>query len=133
MADIELAISPKKVCAVAALARRFDAKDEVTETDIGSNPADDLQVAVLENHPDDPVLRELVALINGLSEDEQIDLVALTWLGRGDDSIENFDSLRQAASDAHNARTARYLCGTPLLGDYLKEGLAQCDLSCEEF
>ncbi|PSC05611.1 hypothetical protein SLNSH_08525 [Alsobacter soli] len=133
MADVELAISPEKVCAVAALARRWDAKDAVTETDVASNPADDLQAAVLENHPDDPALRELVSLINGLSEDEQIDLVALAWLGRGDDSVENFESLRQAAAEAHNTRTARYLCGTPLLGDYLQEGLAQFDLSCEEF
>ena len=31
-----------------------------------------------------------------------------------------------------NLPTARYLLGTPLLGDYLSEGLAQFGYSCEE-
>ena len=31
-----------------------------------------------------------------------------------------------------NLPTARYLIGTPLLGDYLSEGLAQFGYSCEE-
>ena len=30
-------------------------------------------------------------------------------------------------------RTARYLLGTPLLGDYLAEGVAQFGRSCAEF
>jgi hypothetical protein len=35
------------------------------------------------NKPDDPVRSELIGYINALSEDEQIELVALAWLGRG--------------------------------------------------
>jgi hypothetical protein len=33
---------------------------------------------------------------------EQIDLVTLTWLGRGDGTIEEWDQLRAEASRAHN-------------------------------
>ncbi len=40
--------------------------------------------SVLENRKDDPVRAELVSFIHDLNEDEQIDLVALSWLGRGD-------------------------------------------------
>ncbi len=35
-----------------------------------------MDVEVLEEHEDDPVVEELTPLINSLSEDEQIDLVA---------------------------------------------------------
>jgi hypothetical protein len=36
-----LTISPEKVCFVIIKAREYDAKDEVTEVDPGSNPSDE--------------------------------------------------------------------------------------------
>ncbi|WP_374447801.1 DUF3775 domain-containing protein [Stella sp.] len=129
----ELSISPEKVCFVIVKAREFDAKDAVTEPDPGSNPSDDKDVSVLEDHSDDPVVEELTAFIDSLSEDEQIDLVALAWLGRDDYSAEDWAEVRAEAADAHNARTAEYLLGIPLLGDFLEEGLSQLGHSCEEF
>ena len=36
-----LTILPEKVCFIIVKAREFDAKDEVTEPDPGSNPSDD--------------------------------------------------------------------------------------------
>ncbi|HUZ91421.1 MAG TPA: hypothetical protein VMU78_05920, partial [Methylocella sp.] len=65
-----LTISPEKVCFIIIKAKEFDAKDEVTEDDPGSNPSDDMDTAVLEDHGDDPVVEELTSLINSLSEDE---------------------------------------------------------------
>ena len=89
----------------------------------GSNAADDDMIDVLEDNADDPVEREITGFINALSEDEQIDLVALMWLGRGDGSIEEWDDLRRQASERRNRRTARYLLGEPMLGDFLADGL----------
>lgn len=129
----ELSISPEKVCFVIVKAREFDAKDAVTEPDPGSNPSDDGDVSVLEDHSDDPVVEELTSFIDALSEDEQIDLVALAWLGRDDYSAEDWPEVRAEAADAHNARTAGYLLGMPLLGDFLEEGLSVLGYSCEEF
>jgi hypothetical protein len=40
-----LTISPEKVCFIIIKAREFDAKDEVTEPDPGSNPSDDRDAA----------------------------------------------------------------------------------------
>jgi len=128
-----LTISPEKVCFIIVKAREFDAKDEVSEPDPGSNPIDDREMAVLEDHEDDPVLEELTSFINSLSEDEQIDLVALVWLGRDDYSASDWPAVRQEAARAHNERTAEYLLGTPLLGDFLEEGLSMLGYSCEEF
>ena len=128
-----LTISPEKVCFIIVKAKEFDAKDAVTEHEPGSNPADDRDAAVLEDHPDDPVAQELTALIDALSEDEQIDLVALTWLGRDDYSAQDWPGVREEAARAHNKHTAEYLLGTPLLGDFLEEGLSLLGYSCEEF
>jgi Protein of unknown function (DUF3775) len=128
-----MTISPEKVCFVIIKAREFDAKDEVTEVDPGSNPSDDKDVSVLENHEDDPVVEELTSFINSLSEDEQIDLVALTWLGRDDYSASDWPAVREEAAEAHNRRTAAYLLGTPLVGDYLEEGLSMLGYSCQDF
>src|SRR6266508_4237376 len=130
---VTLTISPEKVCFIIIKAREFDAKDEVTEPDPGSNPSDDKDAAVLEDHEDDPVVEELTSLINCLSEDEQIDLVALAWLGRDDYTASDWPAVREEASRAHNERTADYLLGTPLVGDFLEEGLSMLGYSCEEF
>jgi hypothetical protein len=128
-----LTISPENVCFLIIKAREFDAKDEVTEPDPGSNPSDDGDIAVLEDHRDDPVVQEIVSLINSLSEDEQVDLVALTWLGRDDYTADDWPTVREEAARAHNKRTAQYLLGTPQLGDFLEEGLSMLGYSCEEF
>ena len=128
-----LTISPEKVCFIIIKAREFDAKDAVTDPDPGSNPSDDRDTAVLEDHKDDPVVEELTSLINALSVDEQVDLVALAWLGRDDYAAEDWPAVREEAAAAHNARTASYLLGMPLLGDFLEEGLSLLDYSCEEF
>jgi hypothetical protein len=130
-----LAVSADKVCFVVVKAREFDAKDIVTEPDDGSNAADDNMMSVLEDHGDDPVLEELTAFISSLTEDEQIDLVALAWLGRDDNTIEDWPVLREEAARAHTrtTHTADYLLGMPLLSDYLEEGLSLFGLSCDEF
>lgn len=76
---------------------------------------------------------ELAGFIHDLNVDEQIDLVALMWLGRGDGDLANWRDLRSQATQAHNKRTASYLLGTPMLADYLEEAMAQFGKSFEEF
>ncbi len=89
-------------------------------------------LSVLEDHKDDPVVQELAAVIFAMSEDEQVDLVALTWLGRGDGTLADWSELRAEAARAHNRRTAHYLLGIPLLSDYLEEAISQFGISCDE-
>lgn len=133
MAQPSLLISPEAVCWIVVKAREFDAKDVVTEPDPGSNPTDDAMMGVLEDHADDPVYNELHAFIQALNEDEQTDLVAMAWLGRGDDTLSAWPTLRAEAARQHNRRTAEYLLGLPLLADYLEEALSQFGGSCAEF
>jgi hypothetical protein len=128
----DLSISPEKVCFIITKAREFDAKDVVTDPDDASNATDDGMVSVLEDHKDDPVVQEISAAIFGMSEDEQVDLVTLAWLGRGDGTLDDWDELRAEATRAHNKRTASYLLGLPLLPNYLEDGLSQFGICCEE-
>jgi hypothetical protein len=125
---IELGISSEKVRFIIVKARQFDAKEGDADPDEGSNPADDDMADVLEDKPeDDAVQRELTQYINGLTEEEQVNLVALAWVGRGTYDIEEWDDAIDTARSEHNNRTAQYLLGLPMLGDYLAEGLDAFD------
>jgi hypothetical protein len=126
-----LSISPKKVFFIIAKARQFDVK--ATESDLASNSSDDGLGYMPEDHSNDTDRSELSGFIRDLNEDEQIDLVALTWLGRGDGDLNTWCDLHAEASRAHNNRTGSYLIGTPMLADYLEEALSQFDKSFEDF
>lgn len=129
----DLTIPVEKACFIIVKAREFDAKDPASESDPASNPSDDKGVAVLEEHADDPVAEELASSIEALSEDEQIDLVALAWLGRDGTGPDDWPEIRREAARAHNDRTASYLLGMPMLADFVEEGLSMLGRSCEEF
>lgn len=129
----DLSIPIEKVSFLIQLAREFDVKEAVSDPDSGSNATDDAMLSVLEDHADDPVRGEIVSFVRGLNEDEQIDLVTLAWLGRGDGDASTWDELRAEATRAHNNRTASYLLGMPLLSDYLEEALSQLGYSSEDF
>jgi hypothetical protein len=133
MADPTLTISSESVCFIIIKAREFEVQDVETDVDSGSNPTDDNMVTVLEAHAGDLTRKELVGFIAALSEEEQTDLVAMMWLGRGDGTLEDWDDLRAEARQQHNNRTATYLLGEPLLPDYLEEGLSQFGFTCAEF
>ena len=120
----ELGVAPEKVRFVIVKARQFDAKEAESDPDEGSDAIDDGMADVLEDDPEnDAVQQELIAFINGMDEEEQINLVALAWLGRGTYGIDEWQEALDTARAEHNTRTAQYLLGLPLLGDYLAEGL----------
>src|SRR5689334_23805822 len=119
--SLELGIATDKVCFVIVKARQFDVKEGNADPNSGSDAIDDGFTDVLEDKPDDPVFRELTGFINSLDVEEQLNLVALAWVGRGTyDKSEWNEALRTARQERNN-RTAQYLLGLPLLGDYLEE------------
>jgi hypothetical protein len=133
MIDVEkLTIPLEKLCFIIEKSRQFGAKDVLTDPDDSSNATDDGMHSVFEDHSNDPVDAELTSVIWALNEDEQIDLVTLAWLGRGDDNVDNWDALRNEATRDHTSRTADYILGIPLLSDYLEEAFSQFGLSCAD-
>ena len=125
----ELSISAEKVTFIIEKAREFDVKEAASDPDSGSNPADDGETDVLEDTASDPVEGELSGFILAMNEDEQLDLVTLMWLGRGDGTVEEWDDLRARAIEARaeykkpRHETVQYLLGEPMLGDLLADGL----------
>jgi|SRR5271165_6627054 len=136
-ADETLTIKPEQVCFIIVKAREFDVKEADDEQDSGSNPSDHMEMEVLEDLPDDPVQQEIAEFISAMNEDEQIDLVALAWLGRDpENALEDWPAIRDEAANARESSrggTARYLLGIPTLGDDLEEGLSMFGKSCEDF
>lgn len=130
-ADAGLAISSEKAFYIIAKAREFDEKVAPSDPDSGSNPSDDRDVDILEDYRNDPTLEELEGALRGLNEDEQLDVIALMWLGRGD--FSSFEEARAEASAMSDKHIPRYLIGTPMLADYLEEGLTQVGVSLEDF
>jgi hypothetical protein len=133
MADPALTISTENVCSIIVKAREFEERDQATDPESESDPTDDQTAEALEADSDDDTLPELRAFISALGEEEQTDLVALMWLGRGDGTLDDWIDLRGEAERQHNGRTAAYLLGEPLLAEYLEEGLSLFGFSCAEF
>jgi hypothetical protein len=129
----KLTVSPETVCYVIVKAREFDVKVDPDDPDSGSNPSDDMEIDVLEDFADDPTYEELSSALSALNNDELLDLVALTWIGRGDYTAEDWREAREQASEIPMKDRPRYLMGTPLLGDYLENGLAELGYSCEDY
>ena len=129
----ELMISSEKVGFLNVELPGLLDQEAASDPDSGSNPTDDDMIDVLEDDGRDPVAREIAGFIDALSEDEQIDLVALMRLGRGDGTIEEWKDLRRQAAEGRSAGpAARYLLGEPMLGDLLAEGLGEFGLSWTE-
>ena len=134
MTDVrpDLSLDPETGFFILMKARELDAKVEESDPDSGSNPSDDRSVDVLEARATDPDDLELASAVQGLNDDEQLDLIALIWIGRGTSSGP-VGQAREAARDIGRARAPRYVAGIPLVSDYLQEALSQCGLSLDDW
>lgn len=126
-----LSISSEKVFFVISKARQSEI--EADEPELIAEFTDDDAAYGRKGSGRSTDRAELSSFIRGLNVDEQIDLVALTWLGRGDGDLDSWRELRAQASQAHNNRTASYLIETPMLADYLEEAMSQFGASPEDF
>jgi len=130
--DIALEI----VCHVIHRARELVADLDPLEDEPGKRAADDTAEELSEEDEgglsESAEYEELKEYIRNLHEDEQVELVALTWVGRGTYTAEDWDEAVEIARDEHAKNAARYLLSQPLLADELEEGLNEFDLSCED-
>jgi len=129
----ELALNPDTAFYVLLKAREFDAKEENSDPDEGSNPSDDGNVDILEFQSDDAVVEELAAAIRPLNVDQRLDLIALAWIGRGDFGLEEWALARESAREVNPARITEYLLGMPALSDYLEDALSQLGYSLSDY
>lgn len=129
----ELTLNPETAFFILLKAREFSAKVEAADPDEGSNPADDKSIDVLEFQADDTVEEELAVAIDGLNEDERLDLIALSWIGRGDFTFDDWAEAREDARRIERTQVGRYVLGHPTFGDDLEDALAQLDFSIDDY
>lgn len=124
-----LEISPAKVAHVIVRAREFDSKVAAWDDDASSSEDD--SDSILEDTANDATRSEVAEFIAGLNDDEQANLVALAWVGRGTFAPEEFAEAVDTAKSERVNKTEDYLLGIPLLADYLEEGLDRMGISVE--
>jgi len=129
--DSILDISIDTVCRLIDLAMEFHAQEQVVIPEDLGNPSGDWAQQVLAAHVEDSTFQEFKADIQDLEPDQQFQLVALLWLGRGDYDLDEWDEAVAYAAENASPATAEYLIAHPMLADYLTEGLAQHGYSCD--
>ena len=128
-----LTIPLDKLAFIIEKAREFDVEVAPVNENERADTEDEGVLEILDETRNNPTYQELVGSIETLNDDGRDEIVALTWLGRGDFSKEEWQNAVVAAHERHNGREADYLAGTPLLADYLEEGVSQLGYSLEEF
>ena len=131
----ELRISVEKVCALIEAARELAGKVPSTAGD-RTTTGDDSKLVTLDEpegigEDQDARRRETIEFIAGLNVDEQTDLLALIWLGRGDYGIEEWDDALTEAEARIAARDPDYMIGDAALPEYLGDALEAFGLSCD--
>lgn len=127
-----LNVNPDTVCRLIQLAQEFHAKEAVVIPEQPDSPADDWGRQALADHAGDPTLLEFASIIQDLEPDQQQEIVALYWVGRGDFDREDWEAALAEAEASWNKNTAHYLIAHPLLAEHLTEGLDLNDYRCEE-
>ena len=128
-----LDLSPDKVGYIIVKSREFDVKVAPVDENPGSDEMDDGSGVVLQDFANDPTFVELYNFVEALNEEESWNLVALMWVGRGTFSKEEWpEALETARIEATNP-TPDYLLGTPLVGDYLEEGLNEMGYDVDDY
>lgn len=125
-------IAPEKVAYVIIKAREYDAKVGAWNDTPEEGDAEEDPNAILEDFANDPTRAELASFISGLNFDEQANLVALAWVGRGTFEKEEFTEAVETARNERINATAVYLLGMPLLADFLENGLEAMGYSVED-
>lgn len=123
--EVSLEINPDTVRYIIEMAREFQGQEQASMPDEPVNPSGDWDMRATAIQKADPTQDELTIAIQDLEPDQQVQLVALMWLGRGSFSVEEWKTALTEAGDNWNTNTAGYLIGTPLVADYLEEGLNQ--------
>jgi hypothetical protein len=122
-------INTDKVCFVVVKARELESEDEGVDAD-ASNATDDHFVSVLTEDAFGSVRDEVASFIDAMDMDEQCELVALAWIGRGDFGAQDWDEALLLARSRREGPVSAYLLGIPLLASHLENGLSEFGESC---
>jgi hypothetical protein len=121
------------LCRIILRAREYEAQVP-TDYDGGEAPenvddTDEETLSVLDDSINTSVEEELVAAIEDLAEDQQVELLAFAWVGQGTYDAADWDeAVEEAASEN---KIVEELMDMPMLASVLEAGLAAFDISCD--
>ena len=118
-----LDLNPEFLRSLILKLRAVMAQEGEVSPDSGSNASDDEVPATLQDSPDNWTRDEIVAQIEDLEPDQQAELVALMWIGRGDMEPEEWDEAVALALERRDGPTSAYLLKHPHVADHMVEGL----------
>lgn len=128
----ELGINPEKVCDLVEMGRELAGLEVSTLGDSTADDDDSPLATLLESQEGkDPRRREMISFIGGLDAEEQVNLLALILLGRGDFTIDDWEDALITARDSIDDKSADFMIGDPALPAYLLEGLEAFGESCD--
>lgn len=127
-----LNINPEIICFIILKAREFLAQEDISLPEEPINPGGELAVQALSDHIDSLCFEEIEATVKDLEPDQEAELVALMWLGRGDYELDEWPTAIEEAEAEMTDHTAQYILAHPMAADHLLEGLIQHGYSCDE-
>lgn len=113
-----------------ARARRQGAPEELDDGSNAFDASDDDMQHISENYADDPTYKKLRSFLMAQGDGDLKALMGLTWICRGDCGAQAWGEVLAQVRDVREQHRVDYLLGSPLLGAYLEEALAQFGLSC---
>ena len=84
---------------------------------------------MLDDSINTSVEEELVAAIEDLAEDQQVELLAFAWVGQGTYDAADWDEAVEEAASENNI--VEELMDMPMLASVLEAGLAAFDINCD--
>ena len=118
-----LHIDPDYINLLIVKVRALMAREETDVSDPGGNPSDDEIPATLQELKDDLSREELIEELQGLTEKQQSELVALMWIGREEGDPVEWQQYVNRAIERKTTPTEHYLLDQPLLAEFWLEGL----------
>lgn len=128
-----LNINPEIVCNIILKAKAIQAKEGVSFNEEMPNTEYEYDAnQILADHSDDETFLEIKHIIDELEPDQQLDLLTLMYIGRGDFEQNEWSAARKMARDNLGPNLTGYLLSKPLIAYYLEKGLSYLNYSCEE-
>jgi hypothetical protein len=129
---VRMHIRQETLSSLVALAREFQAKEEVCIPQDQDSPSEDWALQVLADHGNDYSVGEFRSIVSDFSERQRAELVALMWLGRGDFSVEEWEQAVDEALGDFSVRAAEYVLAHPMVSDDLQEGMIALGLEGDD-
>jgi Protein of unknown function (DUF3775) len=127
-----LLINKSIVCNIIKKATTIDIAQDILPEEDNSNLSDVEWKQAMAEYQDDESYSELKNLIDDLEPDQQQDIIALMYVGRGDFEKSEWKAALKQARTIPAGNCADYLISKKMMPDYLSEGLARFDFSCSE-